>query len=92
MDCHLLGIDPSDNDGNGAIPDFDWNKCMLCQNIKEEKLLNPLKSKDEKAHKASYKSLADRLLQFHKIHRLPYNIPSHILLPEDNDRKAWSVV
>ena len=56
-----------------VLPEIDWNRCVICQTEKKEKLLCPNNSKQHDKH-VGYKSLAEDLLSFDSIGMLPYGI------------------
>ena len=56
-----------------VLPEIDWNRCVICQTKKKEKLLCPNNSKQHDKH-VGYKSLPEDLLSFDSIGMLPYGI------------------
>lgn len=80
MDCSFIKIDPTQRVNNGALSEFNWGMCMLCQKEKCEKLTNPRNSTRDID---GYASLSNRLLEFFDIGQLPYKIPEYILFPKE---------
>ena len=64
-----------------GLPEIDWNRCVICQTEKTEKLLCPNNSNQCDKH-VGYKSLAEDLLNFDSIGMLPYGIKLNSLRNE----------
>ena len=56
-----------------SLPCIDWNRCLICQNEKPEKLLCPNNSKQRDKY-AGYKSLAEDLECLDSIGMLPHGM------------------
>lgn len=60
-------------------PAFNWDICMMCQSDTGQALSRPQRNPREPDAKKAYTTLANRILQFYLLDKLPFKLPNFII-------------